>query len=260
MQSKHIKDRRAHIGATARDNIWPLALVGAGIGWMLLSGARETESYGKASRWTDRRTSGLRERVGEAWDTVRDRADGWRDQATSRWSDENDGTAAGYDRIADYDARDERSADADSAYGSAATADYGRDAQGSRITDRARGMIGGVRGRASEATDSFWDMVEDHPLMAGIMGLALGAAIGATLPSTRTEDEWLGAYRDRLLDEAWHQGQDTLDRASAVARDATQAGVQAARDTARQGAGDQAPGSDRSSGRMAGQPAAARPA
>lgn len=55
-----------------------------------------------------------------------------------------------------------------------------------------------VKRRAAEARD----YAHDQPLVAGAVALALGAAIGAALPRTRTEDATLGRTRDRMLDEA----------------------------------------------------------
>lgn len=46
------------------------------------------------------------------------------------------------------------------------------------------------------------DFITEEPLIAGALGIALGAMIGALLPSTKQEDEVLGPYRDRLRDDA----------------------------------------------------------
>jgi hypothetical protein len=44
--------------------------------------------------------------------------------------------------------------------------------------------------------------IEEHPLLAGTLALALGAALGAALPRTRFEDSRLGGLSDRLMREA----------------------------------------------------------
>ncbi len=44
-------------------------------------------------------------------------------------------------------------------------------------------------------------MIEDHPMAAAGIALAIGVAVGAALPRTRTEDQILGPERDRLLGE-----------------------------------------------------------
>jgi hypothetical protein len=55
------------------------------------------------------------------------------------------------------------------------------------------------------------------------MGIALGMAIGASLPRTDTEDDVLGGYRDNFLDRAREAGED----AKSTAGEAIQAGVDA---------------------------------
>lgn len=42
-------------------------------------------------------------------------------------------------------------------------------------------------------------LIEDRPLTAGAIGMAIGAAVGAALPRTETEDRLFGAERDRLM-------------------------------------------------------------
>ena len=45
-------------------------------------------------------------------------------------------------------------------------------------------------------------LIEDHPLVAGVVALAAGAAFAAALPRTRMEDRAFGAESDRLMEEA----------------------------------------------------------
>jgi len=45
-------------------------------------------------------------------------------------------------------------------------------------------------------------MMEEHPLVAGAVAFALGAAVGAALPSTDVENRTFGAERDRLMNDA----------------------------------------------------------
>jgi len=74
------------------------------------------------------------------------------------------------------------------------------------------------------AQRGFLDTLQEEPLILGAVAVAIGAAIGAALPSTRTEDEWLGETRDRLRDEAMGYGRETLDKATNIAERALQAG------------------------------------
>lgn len=67
---------------------------------------------------------------------------------------------------------------------------------------------------------SFLDLVEEQPLVVGAIGVAVGAALGALLPATRTEDEWVGPARDRVRDEAVRAGREQYQKATHVAETA----------------------------------------
>ncbi len=67
------------------------------------------------------------------------------------------------------------------------------------------------------------DFVKEEPLIAGAIGIALGAALGAMLPSTRQEDELIGPYRDRARDEAIEYASTQADRAAHIAEESFKA-------------------------------------
>lgn len=76
--------------------------------------------------------------------------------------------------------------------------------------------------------DSLVDTIDRQPLMAGAFAIAAGVAIGAALPSTRTEDRWLGEGKDDLIESAKGAAKDLQNQAV----DAAKAGLQAASDAA----------------------------
>ncbi len=55
---------------------------------------------------------------------------------------------------------------------------------------------------AQRAKGGFANFLEDQPLVAGLITVALGALIGLAFPSTRRENELLGGARDHLADQA----------------------------------------------------------
>jgi hypothetical protein len=61
------------------------------------------------------------------------------------------------------------------------------------------------------------DTLQDEPLILGALAVAIGAAIGAALPSTQVEDEWLGDARDKVRDEVLDQGRNALQKVEVVA-------------------------------------------
>ena len=75
---------------------------------------------------------------------------------------------------------------------------------------------------------SLVDSIDRQPLMAGAFAMAAGVAIGAALPSTRTEDRWLGEGRDDLIAGAKGAAKDLQHQAV----DAAKAGLRAASDAA----------------------------
>ncbi|MHB9360835.1 MULTISPECIES: DUF3618 domain-containing protein [unclassified Mesorhizobium] len=102
---------------------------------------------------------------------------------------------------------------------------------GDTISSTARAAAAGLTGSAANASSTTGDMaakasrsaqdlLEDQPLAVAAVGLAIGAAIGAMLPHTATEDEQLGAYGDKLRDSAETLLDRGLDEAKQVAADA----------------------------------------
>jgi hypothetical protein len=60
------------------------------------------------------------------------------------------------------------------------------------------------------------DFYNRQPLVAGALALALGAAIGGSLPRTRTEDDAMGAHSDALMDRAEAIFREEQEKAVAV--------------------------------------------
>ncbi|MEC5290742.1 DUF3618 domain-containing protein [Aurantimonas sp. C2-6-R+9] len=88
---------------------------------------------------------------------------------------------------------------------------------------RAREAGRGIYRAGRSARRTFLDTLYEEPLIMGGVALALGAAVGAALPSTRREDELMGSARDKMRDEAYAYGQDTVERAGHVAEKAYEA-------------------------------------
>ncbi len=106
------------------------------------------------------------------------------------------------------------------------------------LTDRMSDTAGQVQDRAGQlvdqVTDSFgdWtDMAQDRfadvrsqydrfldesPLAAGAVALALGVAVGMLLPGTRQENRMLGPARDRFMDQAQDMVEDTTHKVQRV--------------------------------------------
>jgi ElaB/YqjD/DUF883 family membrane-anchored ribosome-binding protein len=75
---------------------------------------------------------------------------------------------------------------------------------------------------ALASRDAAQHAFHDHPLLIGISVFAAGIALGAVFPSTRKESQWLGEYRDELVDTA-------KAKVTRAARTAAQTAAHAAR-------------------------------
>jgi len=77
-------------------------------------------------------------------------------------------------------------------------------------------MLSKAKDTASEYGDqakAIYDRhIEETPLAVGAVALALGAAVGLAIPSTRYEDQWLGEARDDLFEKAQGTASELLDK------------------------------------------------
>jgi len=89
--------------------------------------------------------------------------------------------------------------------------------------------------------------LEEHPLVAGAVAFAVGAAVGAALPGTDVENRTFGTERDRLMSDAAQMLREERGRAMQLAgslgqeaKAAVRETVEAVADTARDKAGQAA--------------------
>lgn len=90
-----------------------------------------------------------------------------------------------------------------------------------RAADSAHGAVDSARHQAQRANAGFHHMLDDNPMAVGAMGIAVGALLGAVLPTTRKEDELMGETRDRLTDEARHLARAGREKVAESAREVT---------------------------------------
>ncbi|MBK3798900.1 hypothetical protein GAY33_06635 [Azospirillum brasilense] len=240
--------QRSHsVGETMRSNPIPLAMIGIGLGWLALTASGYDRRIARSGAMHN-----VRDRAGSAAQYARDTfysAGGTvREAASHAYERASDAASHVYERASDAvdEAGDRVRGLTDQARDRAH--DMRRD-MSSRV-DSHIGNHGGNHGGASHfrasdrlhsATGRFWEMVDDHPMVAGIMGVALGAALGASIPSSRYEDRWVGDYADEATSRAKEMALDAMDRGTRAARAAVEAAkeevgdaVSAASDAARE--------------------------
>ncbi len=179
-------------------NPLPLARVGIGLGWLMISGRRPTGQARHDGRSASTAAKGAAESAAQLGQRASETAGEWTDSARAAAHHWSDRTRASVDAAADQ-VRDASTAvsDATKAAGeniaSTATAAYRASANAAgeasaKLGDAATAM----RGAAGSITQTMRTLFHDQPLILAGIGVALGAAIGAALPGTETEDRLMG--------------------------------------------------------------------
>jgi ElaB/YqjD/DUF883 family membrane-anchored ribosome-binding protein len=190
----------SNLANTVRDNPVPVALMGVGIAWLMMSGRRN----GNGGTVRARR---------QAYDDDIDH--GYDAQYEDSGGMHGDKLRGAMESISEKGSEWRAQAERKSRYAADKASDLGHriSDKASAFTDRARNIGSETRHRVSDigqrsqqqyyrAKDGVNRMVDEQPLMVGVLGLAAGALLGALLPSTRREDEMMGRTRDDLLDRA----------------------------------------------------------
>src|SRR5437763_6890367 len=195
----------------AIDNPIPVALVGAGLTWLAMSGRRDPAGLAAAD---------LAQR---GKDAARETAEAAADKA-----------ASGYAAASELgkDAASQAQGAARSATGSvgetaSATYDAAAD-QARRAGDKLQRSASEARGKVAAGARSFMDFVYEQPLVLVGLGVAIGAAIGAASPSTAAEDELMGKQSDALKEKATAAAREQMQKGQAVAEQAWQSASQEA--------------------------------
>ena len=110
------------------------------------------------------------------------------------------------------------------------------------VKARARDRVVGVKDRVVGATPDTGDVkhqarraksvAEENPLGLAVGAVAVGFLAGMLIPSTRVEDEKLGAVADDVKERAKETGQEALERGKQVAQDAAQTAQESGREHA----------------------------
>ena len=75
---------------------------------------------------------------------------------------------------------------------------------------------------------------QENPLGLAVGAVAVGFLAGMLIPSTRVEDEKMGALSDDVIERAKETGQEALERGKQVAQDAAQSAQETAKESGRE--------------------------
>jgi hypothetical protein len=267
--NRKMEGMSAGLGQTVRDNPLPVALIGLGLGWLILAdrskrdevrmseypyrtaGYRYYESdYGRgeepmldeARRRAGHTVENVQDRAAEMGEGISERASelGGRISGTAHRVSESVSEGAGMvqDRAAQLGSRI-----SDTTHQVGETVTERAEMLQSRVSDaamrtrsEAERLSQEARWRAQagieQTRQTFWQTMEQNPLALGAVVLIAGAAIGAAIPSTEYENRLMGEQRDRLIDEAKTRAQDVVGRVQTAVEETQQAVMTEARSAA----------------------------
>ena len=256
------------LGQTVRENPLPVAVIGLGLGWLLMANRNKRNGYSDF----EYRSSGYRyyedmdargrfdqarERVG---DVAQDVAHSVEDRATDMRRQVSGAAQNVGESVSDFA---QRTGETVSGTAQRVGETIGDTASrvGETFSDTA-GRIGETAGMAQERAgealmrtrseaerlrreamwrgqvavgrtkESFWNTMDTNPLALGAVLTIAGAAIGASIPATEYENRLLGETRDRLVDEARLRAQDAVERVQTVVEDTRSAAMSEIKDAA----------------------------
>ncbi len=202
----------------------PMAAVMAGVGlaWLVLgrksngmpADALAGTKFEALSRWEDE--GGPVAPLPDADRRWIAEADALRDKATSALA-RIDAAARQRLRPAAEIARDRAQVLADLAKATRTTMLRGLDTMTTEARDRILAAREQAYAARMTAVRQGTKLIEERPVMAGAIGMAIGAAVAAALPRTKTEDRLFGQERDLLLARAHETLQQEKARATNVA-------------------------------------------
>jgi gas vesicle protein len=101
------------------------------------------------------------------------------------------------------------------------------------VTSRVSGVTPDGQ-EVKQRVGSMKDTAERNPIGLAVGGAAVGFVMGMLVPSTRVEDERLGAAADEVKSTAVDAGREALDRGKEVAQEAGQAAMETAKERGRE--------------------------
>ena len=239
-----------NLGESVKREPIPLALVGVGLAWLMLSDrrSRSPEAYDEyGTDWApsmEGSSPSITERMADAARSLKDTAHSASDRMSGAAGSARE-RAAGMA----HDAREGASQLAGSARERAShVAGTARQVAGT-VRERASMAAGTARERMAQAADTaryqaervrsgYDHLVNEQPLALGAIGLAIGALLGAAAPRTRQEDRLMGSTRDRLAHDLQDAAREPMERAVQAASAAADTAV----DKFKSGASDGASG------------------
>ena len=206
-----------NLGRSLRDNPLAALLTGVGLAWLMAGSGRPRD---EGRDWEDPDRDYLRhgrDRLAEPLLPGASAYGSSDDRSWPEYPDRDDASGEGglRDRVADVAGRvgegvseavegvRERASELSHAAGAGLhrAGDTMRDA-GSAVRHRAGAARRSAAGTGRDMRHGLDTLIEDQPLVAGAIAMALGAAVGGALPRSRMEDQMFGEQSDRAMEAA----------------------------------------------------------
>ncbi|WP_309087237.1 DUF3618 domain-containing protein [Phenylobacterium sp.] len=182
----------------AKENPIPIALIGAGIAWLALSQSKRKPAYDPYSG------QGYYETY-EGYDE----SGGMKGKIRSKARDAVQAAKSGIST-----AKEKVSGAVEGARTSTADGVGTAKMKASGLTAQAQARADELRLRAQQR---YQQTLDTEPLILGAIGVAVGMAIGASFPATRTENRYIGPHRDKLVGRGREMAKTSLEEARSVA-------------------------------------------
>jgi hypothetical protein len=210
------------------DNPLPVVLVGVGVAWLMMANGRSSRADGnRAVRGIDDATDSLRAAESRATEGASSALASTR-SAASRSADAVSSAASRSAEAASSAADSVRSAASRSAEAASSLIDSVR----ARASDTYGSASSAARRAAATVADSaaavrsrsldLLDALREQPLALAGLGVTIGAVLGATLPTTETEDRLVGDASDELKESMRRVAEKTKQTARSAYDQATE--------------------------------------
>ncbi|HEX2225507.1 MAG TPA: DUF3618 domain-containing protein, partial [Candidatus Binatia bacterium] len=188
---EHGGDFAVNLREAVKHNPVALLLTGVGLAWLMSS-----SSHDRDERWSDETSGSLshaRQRLSGTGEQLKGAVAGTGEQI-------KDAMAGARDRIS----------------GARAS-----------VTDSVTHTAASTKAQAARARDGFNNLLHEEPLIAGVVGIAVGALLGAALPRTEVEDRYAGSASDAMKSQVKEKTRESYEQARDKAEKATGAAGQA---------------------------------
>jgi Protein of unknown function (DUF3618) len=187
------------IGNSAKANPMPFLLTATGIAWMMFGSARPARDYRSDATDGQQASGGL---LSEMGDSLQSGATA----ARSQFAGSQDAVKEGFNNTTQTVKE---------------TVNKTKDT----VTDTVSKAASAAQNQAIRAREGFNVMLEEQPLVLGLVAIAIGAAIGAALPRTEQEDRLVGEIRDKAMAKAKEFGAESYEKGRAAVKDKVESTV-----------------------------------